>query len=44
MTKSNKIEKTEELIVGYQEAKCFVSVAQRQKLTANGLNKPKKKV
>ena len=34
MAKSNKIEKTEELILGYQEAECVVFVAQRQKLTA----------
>ena len=43
MAKSNKIEKTEELIAGYQEAECVVSVVQRQKLTVNGLNKPKHK-
>ena len=44
MAKSNKIEKKEELIAGYQEAECVSSVVQRQKLTANGLNKPKEKV
>ena len=43
MAKSNKIEKTEELIAGYQEAECVVSVVQRQKFTVNGLNKPKHK-
>ena len=43
MAKSNKIEKTEELIAGYQEAECVVSVVQRQKLKVNGLNKPKHK-
>ena len=46
MGKTNKIQKTEELIAGYQEAECLwnVSVVQRQKLTANGLNKPKQNV
>ena len=44
MANSNKIEKTEELIAGYQEAKFVVSLVQKQKLTANSLNKPKEKV
>ena len=44
MAKSNKTEKTEELIAGYQEAECVVSVLQRQKLTANDLSKPKEEV
>ena len=43
MAKSNKAEETEELILGYQEAECVVSVVKREKLTANGLNKPKEK-
>ena len=44
IAKSNKIEKTEKMIAGYQEAECVVSIVQRQKLKANCLNKPKKKV
>ena len=54
MAKSNKTERTEELIAGYQEQNvsrmcysvvthCF-SVIQRQKLTTNSLSKPKQKV
>ena len=35
MAKSNKIE---ELIAGYLEVECVVSVIQRQKLTTNKLN------
>ena len=45
--KSNKIEKTEELIAGYQEAECLwnmLSQSYKAKLTANDLNKPKQKV
>ena len=42
MAKSNKIEKTEKLREGYQEAEYVVPVVQRQKLTANSLNKPPK--
>ena len=42
MAKSNKIEKTEELIARHQEAECVLSVVQRQKLTANGLNNLRK--
>ena len=39
MAKSNKIEKLREW---YQEAEYVVTVVQRQKLTANSLNKPPK--
>ena len=35
MAKSNKIGKTEELIAGYKEAECVVSVVQRQKPEAD---------
>ena len=49
MIKLNKIEKTEELIdsriLGSRMSlECVASVLQRQKLMANGLNKPKQKV
>ena len=48
MAKSNKIEKTEELIAGYQEAKCLWNVLppshKDRNLAANGLNKPKQNV
>ena len=44
MAKSNKTEKTEELIAGYQEANCVLSVVQRQLLTAKGFSKNKKNV
>ena len=43
MTKSKKIEKTEKLIARHQEAESVLSVVQRQKLTANDLNKPMEK-
>ena len=49
MIKLDKIEKTEELIdsriLGSRMSlECVASVLQRQKLMANGLNKPKQKV
>ena len=50
LVKLNKLEKTEELIAQYQEVVSLrnvwnvLSIIQRQKLTANGLNKPKQKV
>ena len=44
IAKSNKTERTEELIERYQEAECVVSVVHRQKLTENGLKKAKQKV
>ena len=53
LRKSNKIEKTEELIAGYQEAECLwnilsleyiISFVQRQKLMANGLTKSNQNV
>ena len=45
--KSNKTEKPEELMAGYQEAECLwnvLSSSYKDKLTVNGLNKPKQKV
>ena len=49
MAKSNKFEKTKKLtdsrILGSRMSlKCVVFIIQRQKITANGLNKPKQKV
>ena len=47
MAKSNKNEKTEELVAVYQERECLwneLSSWYDWKLTANGLNKPKQKV
>ena len=49
MAKSNKFEKTKKLtdsrILGSRMSlKCVVFITQRQKITANGLNKPKQKV
>ena len=43
---TNKIEKTDEMIAGYQEAKCLWNVLSqsKQKLAANGYNKLKQKV
>ena len=43
MAKSNKIEKTEKLIAGHQEAESVLSLVQKQELTANGLDNPKEK-
>ena len=48
MAESNKIEKTEELIAGYQEEECLwnvlsLSQVQKQKLKANRFNKCKPK-
>ena len=45
--KSNKTKKTEELIAGYQETECLwnvLSVSYKNKLMANGPNKPNQKV
>ena len=45
MVKLNKIEKAEKLRLGSRMSLIFVvSAVQRQKLTANGLDKPKQKV
>ena len=43
---TNKIEKTEKMIAGYQEAKCLWNVLSqsKQKLAANDYNKLKQKV
>ena len=43
---TNKIEKTEEMIAGYQGAECLWNVLSqsKQKLAANGHNKPKQRV
>ena len=43
---TNKIEKTEEMIAGYQEAKCLWNVLSqsKQKLAVNDYNKLKQKV
>ena len=47
MAKLNKIEKTQDLIAGYQEAECLwmvLSLLHKDKHTADGLDKPKQKV
>ena len=47
MAKLSKIEKTQDLIAGYQEAECLwivLSLLYKDKYTTNGLDKPKQKV